>query len=126
MGIYLFKHQRAGRSARSDYDDFGRDVIPAAIARHRVFGYAFDGYWEDIGTIRTFYEANLALTRPDPPFSFHDPARPIYTHPRFLPGSRIYDVQLDNVLLADGMHRRGRRDPATRSSACAASSARMC
>ncbi len=69
---------------------------------HRVVGYSFDGYWEDIGTIGTFYHANLALTEPSPPFSFHDPVNPIYTRPRFLPGSRIYGVNLDRVKLADG------------------------
>ncbi len=102
MGIYLFKTQVLVEMLNSTLADFGRDVIPAAIPTHRVFGYPFDGYWEDIGTIRSFYEANLALTHPKPPFNFHDPARPVYTHPRFLPGSRIYDVQLDNVLLAEG------------------------
>jgi glucose-1-phosphate adenylyltransferase len=72
------------------------------VNSHAVYGYQFDGYWEDIGTMRSFYEANLALAQPSPPFSFHDPIRPIYTHMRFLPGSRIYDVRLDRVLLADG------------------------
>jgi glucose-1-phosphate adenylyltransferase len=102
MGIYLFRTPVLAEVLNSDHDDFGSDVLPAAIASHRVFGYSFDGYWQDIGTIRTFYEANLALTQPDPAFSFHDAVRPVYTHPRFLPGSRIYDVQIDNVLLADG------------------------
>jgi len=102
MGIYLFRTSVLVDLLRSEHDDFGGDVLPAAIRSHRVFGYGFDGYWEDIGTIGAFYEANLALTRPDPPFSFHDTVRPIYTHPRFLPGSRIYDVQLDNVVLCEG------------------------
>jgi glucose-1-phosphate adenylyltransferase len=102
MGIYLFRTEVLVDLLRSNLDDFGSDVLPAAIQSHRVFGYGFDGYWEDIGTMRTFYEANLALTRPNPPFSFHDTFRPVYTHPRFLPGSRIHDVHLDNVLLADG------------------------
>lgn len=102
MGIYLFRTRVLVELLASDHDDFGGDVLPAAIRSHRVFGFEFDGYWEDIGTIRSFYEANLALTRPDPPFSFHDPLHPVFTHPRFLPGSRIHDVRLDNVLLADG------------------------
>ncbi len=102
MGIYLFRTDVLVDLLRSDHDDFGGDVLPAAIRSHRVYGYAFDGYWEDIGTIRSFYEANLALTQPNPPYSFHDPIRPMYTHPRFLPGSRIHDVQLDNVLLCEG------------------------
>jgi len=102
MGIYIFRVPVLLDLLDSDHDDFGSDVIPAAIHSQRVYGYRFQGYWEDIGTIRAFYEANLALTQPQPPFEFHDPERPIYTHPRFLPGSRVYDVRLDRVLLAEG------------------------
>jgi glucose-1-phosphate adenylyltransferase len=102
MGIYLFRLEVLAELLRSDHDDFGSDVIPAAIRSHRVFGFPFDGYWEDIGTVRAFYEANLGLTDPNPRFSFHDPEHPVFTHPRFLPGSRIYDVKLDRVNLADG------------------------
>lgn len=102
MGIYLFRIQALIELLESDHDDFGGDVIPAAIRSHRVYGFTFDGYWEDIGTIPAFYQANLKLTRVDPPFNFHDPEHPIYTRPRFLPGSRIYDVTLDSVKLADG------------------------
>ena len=102
MGIYIFRRPALTELLASPHDDFGSDVLPASIVSHRVFGYVFDGYWEDIGSIRAFYEANLALVRPDPPFSFHDPVAPIYTRPRLLPGSRIYDVRLDRVLLADG------------------------
>jgi glucose-1-phosphate adenylyltransferase len=102
MGIYVFRKQALMELLQAPHDDFGRDVLPAAIHSHRVFGYVFSDYWEDIGDIRSFYEANLALVRPDPPFSFHDPERPIYTRPRLLAASRIYDVRLDRVLLADG------------------------
>ena len=102
MGIYLFRSEILSELLESQHADFGGDVLPTSIQTYRVFGYTFRGYWEDIGTIRAFYEANLMLTRPNPPFSFDDPVRPIYTHPRFLPGSRIYDVRLDQVLLADG------------------------
>ena len=102
MGNYLIRAPVLRELLDSDHDDFGGDVIPAAIDSHRVYGFPFDCYWEDIGTIRSFYHANLALTQPDPPFNFHDPDQPIYTHPRFLPGSRIYDVRLDRVKLADG------------------------
>ncbi len=103
MGIYLFKLDvLVDILVKSNYDDFGRDLLPASIKSHKVYGYSFDGYWEDIGMIRTFYEANLALAGPEPPFNFHDLVRPIYTHPRFLPGSRIYNVNLDRVLLSDG------------------------
>jgi glucose-1-phosphate adenylyltransferase len=102
MGIYLFKPEVLYALLDSDHDDFGSDMIPDAIRKHRVFGYTFDGYWEDIGTIRAFYEANLRLANPDPPFSFHDPLLPIYTRPRFLPASHVYDVEFDRVKLADG------------------------
>jgi glucose-1-phosphate adenylyltransferase len=102
MGIYAFKLSVLIDLLNSDHDDFGGDVIPAAIASRPVYGHIFEGYWEDIGTIQAFYEANLTLTQTEPPFHFHDPVAPIYTRPRFLPGSRIYDVALDQVTLADG------------------------
>ena len=88
-----------------------------------VIGYDFDGYWEDIGTIRSFYETNLALTMPDPPFDFFDPDRPIYTHPRFLPGSTVSNSHLENVLLAEGCCINPRISPIPLS-ACAARSIR--
>ncbi len=103
MGIYLFKTEvLLGLLENNDADDFGGEVIPSAIKTHRVYGYDFEGYWEDIGTIRTFYDTNLALTQPDPPFNMFDPAKPIYSHPRFLPGSVISDCKIEDVLLAEG------------------------
>jgi glucose-1-phosphate adenylyltransferase len=103
MGIYLFKTEVLVHLLTSTVDDdFGGEVIPSAIKDYRVFGYDFDDFWEDIGTIRSFYETNLLLTRQKSPFNFHDPERPIYTRPRFLPGSIVDDSILDNVLLADG------------------------
>jgi glucose-1-phosphate adenylyltransferase len=102
MGIYVFRKEALRQLLQGPHDDFGHHVLPAAIHSHRAFGFTFTGYWEDIGDIRSFYEANLALARPDPPFSFHDPELPIYTRPRLLAASRIYDVRLDRVLLADG------------------------
>ena len=103
MGVYLFNTKVLVDLLRTyDYDDFGSHVIPAAIKTHRVFGYGFDGFWEDIGTIRSFYQANLALTEPDPPFNFFDQKFPIYSHPRFLPGSSVEESELKKVLLAEG------------------------
>lgn len=102
MGIYLFRTEALMSLLNSSYADFGTHLIPAAIVSHRVYGYTFEGYWEDIGTIRAFFDANLALAQPEPVFSFHDPVRPVYTHPRFLPGCRINDVRFDRVLVADG------------------------
>jgi glucose-1-phosphate adenylyltransferase len=102
MGIYIFKRRILCELLDSPFVDFGRDVIPAAIESYNVFSYAFDDYWEDIGTIRSFYQVNLALVRPAPPFTFNDTVWPIYTRPRFLPGSHLKEVSCDHVLLADG------------------------
>ena len=103
MGIYMFStkilHELLDSSAEQD---FGSQIIPNALSSHTVFGFDFDGYWEDIGTIRSFYEVNLMLARPESPFNFYDPDRPIYTHPRFLPGSVIDGARLTNVLLTEG------------------------
>ena len=104
MGIYMFKtkvlNDLLNYHLRSD--DFGGDIIPQAIQSHEVYGYDFDGYWEDIGTIRSFYETNLKLTDSNSPFNFYDAKAPIYTHARFLPGSIVEDSNLENVLLAEG------------------------
>lgn len=103
MGIYLFKTDVLIDLLNSTaHDDFGGEVIPSAIGSRAVFGYDFDGYWEDIGTIRSFYETNLALACPNPPLDLFDPDRPIYTHPRFLPGTTIEDSHLHHVLVAEG------------------------
>jgi len=104
MGIYLFKTSVMIDILESkSFDDFGGEVIPYAInGNYNVFGYDFEGFWEDIGTIRSFYETNLALTKPNAPFNFFDPVRPIYSHARFLPGSIVEDSTLQNVLLAEG------------------------
>jgi len=105
MGIYLFKTTVLDELLRAlDVDDFGKEVIPHAIHSHKVVGYEFSDYWEDIGTIRAFYQANLDLTQPSPPFSFYDINQPIYTHARFLPGSTVAGAQLKNVSLADGCY----------------------
>ena len=104
MGIYVFKTSVLIDLLTNfpDHDDFGGDIIPQAIKSLKVFGYDFDGYWEDIGTIRSFYETNLKLTSQNPPFNFYDPKAPIYTHARFLPGSIVEDSNLQDVLLAEG------------------------
>lgn len=103
MGIYLFKAPILFEMLRyTDYEDFGKHVIPLAIKTKSVYGFDFDGYWEDIGTIRSFYETNLALTDPDAQFNLYDPKRPIYTHARFLPASIIENSKLEHVMLADG------------------------
>jgi glucose-1-phosphate adenylyltransferase len=103
MGIYLFNTEVLIELLENpEHDDFGGQIIPNAMGSHRVFGFDFDGYWEDIGTIRSFYETNLSLARPDAPFNFYDPLFPIYTRPRYLPGSVIAGATLHDVLLSDG------------------------
>lgn len=102
MGIYVFNTSVLLEVLNEVGDDFGKDIIPASIARRRVCGYVFDGFWEDIGTIRRFYEVNLQMAHPDPPFDFYDARAPIYTHARFLPGSEIHSTQLNDALVADG------------------------
>lgn len=104
MGNYLFNTDVLIEILENNpsFDDFGHDVIPHAIQNARVFGYDFTGFWEDIGTIRSFYEANLSLTTGDSPFKLYDSDHPIYSHGRFLPGSVIENSLLENVLLAEG------------------------
>jgi glucose-1-phosphate adenylyltransferase len=103
MGIYFFNVQvLIDVLSDMSHDDFGGDIIPAAIQTHKVFGFDFDGYWVDIGTMRAYYETSLSLARPNAPFNFYDPDRPIYTHARFLPGSVIDGATLHNVLIAEG------------------------
>ena len=104
MGIYMF-NTKVLIDLLMDFpkhDDFGGDIIPQAITTHNVFGFDFDGYWQDIGTIRSFYETNLALTTPETPFNFYDAKLPIYTDTRFLPGSIVEDSKLQDVLIAEG------------------------
>ncbi|MFO7741605.1 MAG: glucose-1-phosphate adenylyltransferase [Anaerolineae bacterium] len=103
MGIYMFRADVLQRVLTgSETEDFGREVIPDAIEGQRVYAFEFDGYWEDIGTVRAFYEANLALGRPDPPFDFFNMEQPIFTHPRFLPSSITDGCDLEKAVVADG------------------------
>ncbi len=102
MGIYIFNRNVLVDCLDNDLVDFGKHIIPHAIAGRHVSAYIFDGYWEDIGTIRAFYEANLDLTELLPKFSFFDASAPMYTHPRFLPGSKINGAALRQAIVADG------------------------
>jgi glucose-1-phosphate adenylyltransferase len=103
MGIYLFNVDvLLDLLEHSTYEDFGQHVIPDAIEKHNVYGYEYNGYWADIGTIRAFYETNLAIASKNPPFSLIDEGWPIYTHPRFLPGSQIEKSYLEDTLIAEG------------------------
>jgi glucose-1-phosphate adenylyltransferase len=103
MGVYLFgQNVLRDLLAHTDSKDFGREVIPRAIGERKVFGHFFDGYWEDIGTIRSFFDAHMDLTRPLPRFDFYDEDRPIFTHARFLPGSKIVASEVENAILCEG------------------------
>jgi glucose-1-phosphate adenylyltransferase len=103
MGIYLFSTNILEELLENRlHHDFGGEVIPNSLQSRAVYAFDFEGYWEDIGTIRSFYETNLALATRDSPFTFYDPVRPIYTRPRYLPGSIAEDSALHNVLLAEG------------------------
>jgi glucose-1-phosphate adenylyltransferase len=103
MGIYVFEPSVLTSLLMGvDQDDFGKHVIPAAIERLDVFAHTFDGYWEDIGTISAFYRANLALTEATPKFAFYQPDAPIFTHQRFLAGSRLLDTRVDRAIIAEG------------------------
>jgi glucose-1-phosphate adenylyltransferase len=104
MGIYMF-NTKVLVDLLTDFphhDDFGGDIIPQAIQSHAVFGFDFDDYWQDIGTIRSFYETNLMLTAPESPFNFYEAGLPIYTETRYLPASIVEESNLKNVLIADG------------------------
>jgi glucose-1-phosphate adenylyltransferase len=102
MGIYLFKREVILKLLDSALTDFGKHVIPDAINTHRVYGHVFQGYWEDIGTIRSFFEANLDLTADLPRFNFFDMSAPIFTRPRFLPASKINGAEISHASVSDG------------------------
>jgi len=102
MGIYVFNTDVLQEVLEEEYVDFGRDILPRSIEKRRVCGYTFDGFWEDIGTIRRFFDVNLRMAKANAPFDFYDAQAPIFTHARFLPGSEIQNSRLDEVLLADG------------------------
>jgi glucose-1-phosphate adenylyltransferase len=105
MGIYVFSREVLFEVlARSRAVDFGREVIPEALATHRVHPYLYRGFWADVGTVESFYDVNLMLTRRGTPFSFFHPRRPIYTHARYLPAARVHNSRIDEVLVADGAY----------------------
>lgn len=102
MGIYVFNRDVLISMLDNSLTDFGKHIIPAAIETHRVYSYVFQGYWEDIGTIRAFFEASLDLTAELPRFNFFDMASPIFTRPLFLPASKINGAQIDHAIISDG------------------------
>ncbi|MGA2852648.1 MAG: glucose-1-phosphate adenylyltransferase [Verrucomicrobiota bacterium] len=102
MGIYIFNRNLICGLLDNPLSNFGKHIIPHAINTNRVFSYIFQDHWEDIGTIRSFFEANLDLVSELPQFNFFDMGAPIFSHPRFLPGSKINGAQIDHAVIADG------------------------
>lgn len=103
MGLYIFNRDvMVDLLSNTDYQDFGKEVFPAALNKYHVQLHLFDGYWEDIGTIRAFYEANLSLARKSPPFDFSDSRAPVYSRARFLPPTVVEDAKITSSLVADG------------------------
>jgi len=103
MGVYVFSRKvMLDILHREPGHDFGRELIPRALSTYRVQPYLFRGYWADVGTVESFYEANIMLGRPMAPFRFWDPNQPIYTHLRHLPGSRLTDCHVSDSIVADG------------------------
>ncbi|MBD2494132.1 glucose-1-phosphate adenylyltransferase [Nostoc sp. FACHB-280] len=105
MGIYVFKKNVLIKLLREKLErtDFGKEIIPDAAQDHNIQAYLFDDYWEDIGTIEAFYDANLALTQqPQPPFSFYDEEAPIYTRPRYLPPTKLLDCHVTESIIGEG------------------------
>jgi glucose-1-phosphate adenylyltransferase len=102
MGIYVFNAKAMEECLANELTDFGKEIIPAAIDTHKVNGYIFEGYWEDIGTIRNFYDTNLELTSVRPRFDFYDEDRPIYTHMRNLPPSKMNFSNMNQSIASEG------------------------
>jgi glucose-1-phosphate adenylyltransferase len=105
MGIYVFSRDVLLDSIEQDgATDFGRQIIPHSLDRYRVHAYVFRGYWADVGTVAAFYDANVMLTKQGAPFRFYDPRRPIYTHPRFLPGARVNECTVRDSIINEGCY----------------------
>jgi glucose-1-phosphate adenylyltransferase len=102
MGIYVFNREALADSLDNHMADFGKEIIPSLLGKKRLFAYIFEGYWEDIGTVKAFFDTNLALAQPLPPFNFFDPSAPIYTQDRYLPASKLNKCAIDHVVIGDG------------------------
>ncbi|TVP80664.1 MAG: glucose-1-phosphate adenylyltransferase [Puniceicoccaceae bacterium] len=102
MGIYVFNAKTLIEALKSDTTDFGKEIIPSLLGQAKLHSYVFDDYWEDIGTVKAFFEANVRLTDPVPPFNFFDEEARIYTHARFLPASKLNSCVVDRAIMADG------------------------
>ncbi|HEU5071202.1 MAG TPA: glucose-1-phosphate adenylyltransferase [Verrucomicrobiae bacterium] len=102
MGIYVFNRDTIIKLLDNDLADFGKHIIPNAIETNKVYAYVYQGYWEDIGTIHAFFEANLDACADLPKFNYFDMASPVFSRPRYLPGSKINGAQIDHAMVCDG------------------------
>lgn len=102
MGIYVFNAKTLNKALDSDTTDFGKEIIPGLLGQEKMCSYVFDDYWEDIGTVKAFFECNLGLTDPIPQFNFFDEEARIYTHARFLPASKMNSCKIDRAVVSDG------------------------
>lgn len=102
MGIYVFNRDVLADALANNMADFGKEVIPGLLGKKKLFAYIFEGYWEDIGTVKAFFDANLALAQPLPPFNFFDAGSPIYTQDRYLPASKLNKCEINHVVIGDG------------------------
>lgn len=102
MGIYVFNRDVLAEALDNNMADFGKEVIPGLLGKKKLYSYIFEGYWEDIGTVKAFFDANLALAQPLPPFNFFDAGSPIYTQDRYLPASKLNKCDIDHVVIGDG------------------------
>ena len=102
MGVYVFRYNVLRDLLVGNEADFGKEIIPKSIGKYKVYGYVFKGYWREIGTIKSFYQANIDLTRPNPQFNFMDLHDRIFTRPRFLPPSKYIGARLKNAIIAEG------------------------
>jgi glucose-1-phosphate adenylyltransferase len=105
MGVYVFSRDVLLDVINQEgATDFGRQIIPSALGKYRVHAHLFRGYWADVGTVSSFYDANIMLTQPSAPFRFYDPRRPVFTHARFLPGARFSDCRVNHAIVAEGSY----------------------
>ncbi|MGB0372368.1 MAG: glucose-1-phosphate adenylyltransferase [Opitutales bacterium] len=102
MGIYVFNAKLLEKALNTDETDFGKEIIPSLLGNCALYSYVYDGYWEDIGTVGAFFDANLRLTDPVPPFNFFDAQQPVYTHARYLPAAKINSCTMDRAIISDG------------------------
>lgn len=103
MGIYVFKKEVLFQLLENSNEvDFGKEIIPRALSKYKVYAYPFNGYWEDIGTIGAFFDAHMDLTKELPNFNFYDEEKPIYSHPRFLPAAKINQADIQSSIISEG------------------------